>query len=355
MANNPAKRYDKDLGKAIPIVRFGPSERPRLNTTPAPYLPLKLHNERHDEYYVMLTGKVMALDSFGFAVPAGLALQREAAVAAGDGAAWPASCERYDATDVANGVINAQGDAAQDGEPVVHAMLSTAAYDSGDDTVDLNNAPATAITVGNHIGVVPQSLLRAGSDVMSRAASDTQPAATGSAALVPYDPTQLRNLAWELQNRTTALVADECLLLPVVADRSALLLEGQTVAIGAMADFGLGDYVTYNENSDLVPATASASAFSNIVPDMSGADGADATAVSAAILSHSARIVGQVVRKNERFPSSYLDKVKTRWESSIPGFNDIDRMPGSATGGYPWHMHTAQSTLGEVQVSLLMR
>ena len=43
--NNPVRRYSKDLGVPIPEVRFSPSEFPRLNTWPAPYLPLKLENE----------------------------------------------------------------------------------------------------------------------------------------------------------------------------------------------------------------------------------------------------------------------------------------------------------------------
>lgn len=348
--NNPVKRYNKDLGYAIPMVRFGPSERPRIHSFPAPYLPLKLENERHDEYYVMLTGKVMALDNLGFAVPAGLALQVEAAKAAGSGNPWPAVCEEYDAIDVAQGVINARGVAAQAGEPVVHALMTNVAWNSGVDTVPV---VAEEITVGNHIGVVPQSLLRAGSDALSREENDLQPAATGAAALTPYDPTQLRSLAWELQRGTTALVADECLLLPVVADRSGVLLDGQVVAIGAMADFSLGSYVTYDHNSDFVPLTATALAVANILPDYDAP--ADDAAITEGILGIMQRVVGQVVRKNTRFPSSYLDKVKTRWEDTIAGFEATDRMPGSATDGYPWHMHAAQSTLGEVQISLLMR
>ena len=355
--NNPSKRYAKDLGVPVPNVRFTKSEFPRLNTGPAPYLPLRLHNERHDEYFVILTGKVVALDSLGFIVPAGLALQRELAVAAiGAAVSTVPTLSLYDATDVAEGVINARGVAAQAGEPVVWALMTNVAFPGGDPNLP---AEANAITIGNHIGFAPYSMLRAGSDVISRSTSDNElhPAATGVDALTPYDPTQLRNLAWELQNRVTVLVADECLLYPVAADRSDVLIEGQAVAIGAsMAVFELGGYVTYDENSDIVPASSSAVAMSNLGPDY----GLDADAdITDAILGMRQRLVGQVVRKNTRFPSSYLDKVKTRWESAIPGFNEIDRMPGSATNGYPWHMHTAgawdSNTFGEVQISPLMR
>ena len=254
---------------------------------------------------------------------------------------------------MAQGVINARGVAAQSGEPVVWALMTNAAFPGGDPNLPaLNNQ----ITVGNHIGVAPYSMLRAASDVMTRALNENElhpAAATGPEALTPYDPTQLRHLAHELQNRVTALVSAECLVLPVVEDRAGVLIEGQCVAVGAaMTAFPLGGYVTFDQNSDFVPATAAALAMANLEPDYGADDDAD---ITNAILGMRSRLVGQVVRKNTRFPSSYLDKVKTRWESSVPGFNAIDRMPGSATSGYPWRMHTAGATLGEIQVSLLMR
>lgn len=362
MAYNPTvKRYNKDLGVAIPNVRFCPTEFPRLNTTPAPYLPLRLHNERHDEYYTVLTGKVIALDSLGFVVPAGLGLQLELANNELDaGGTWDdatlANLDRYDATDVAEGVVNARGVACTLNEPVVRALITDVVVAGGED-LDTGDVPAAsnALTIGEHIGVAPYSFLRAASDVMSRAvdANELHPAAaTGVEATFPFDPTQHRHLAWELQNRVTALVAAECLLYPVVANLNGLVIEGQAVAVGAsMAAFAHGGKVTYDEASNIVPMSATAAALTSRTPDFDGGD----AAAAAAMLSLRDRIVGQVVRKNTRFPSSYLDHVATRWDSSVPGFQAIDRMPGSATSGYPWHMHTAGATLGEIQISPLMR
>lgn len=360
--NNPIKRYSKDIGVPVPEVRFGPSERPRLNTMPAPYLPLQLENERHDEYYVILTGKVIALDSRGFVVPAGYALQLELIQAAATGGdnwddAALGNIERYTQIDVDNGVVNARGVTVVLNEPVLRAFHTDAAA-GGAENLLTGAVPAAsnALSVGNHIGVAPYSFLRAASDVISRALNENElhPAAkSGPEALMPYDPTQLRSLAWQLQNRVTALVADECLVLPVVEDRTGVLIEGQCVAIGAaMSDFPLGSYVTFDEMSDFVPADSAAVAMANLTPDYDTDADAD---ITDAVLGMRQRLVGQVVRRNTRFPSSYLDKVKTRWESTIPGFTDIDRMPGSATLGYPWRMHTAGATLGEIQVSLLMR
>lgn len=407
--NNPVKRYDRDLGRVVPMVRFGPSEFPRLNSWPAPYLPLQLENDRHDEFYVILTGKVLALDSMGFLVPAGLRLQldtMEAEILAAAGGNLDASAAnanldslwRYDADDVANGVVNVRGQTVKLGEPVVFSFFefervggagaittqynAAAANTSTAIPVDATPLLARDFDVGNHIGIAPYSMLRAASDVMSRAQNENEmhpDAATGPEAAMPYDPTQLRNLAWELQNRATVLVRDEVLVYPVVADRTGVLLEGQAVAIGAMADFDLGAYVTYDAESDIVPATlpsntvAEAAAVAEIAaldavidavgtPDATQGDEAAAAVVDLVEAlfeglrgTRNEHIVGQIVRKNTRFPSSLLNRVATRWADSIPGFEAIDRMPGSATDGYPWHMHTAGSTLGEVQISLGMR
>lgn len=182
MAYNPTvKRYSKDLGVPIPNVRFTRAEFPRLNTWPAPYLPLQLENERHDEYYVILTGKVVALDSRGFYVPAGLALQLQIledeieanlndTVDLSAANANLVKLQRYDATDVAQGVVNARGLAVKLGEPVVLSFFedgngdALAQYDADD--ADTSTAYITPVAiartydVGNHIGLlslIPQS------------------------------------------------------------------------------------------------------------------------------------------------------------------------------------------------------
>jgi hypothetical protein len=387
-ANIPVKKYDRDLGRVIPNVRICPSERPRLDTGPAPYLPLQFENDRHDEFYVILTGKVVALDDRGFIVPAGLAyqlqiLEDDMAVQAGLGATMDLSTARtpeldllwrYDATDVANGVVNARGEVATLNEPVVLSFITwlsgavqqrvqydeSVALGAASTAIPLDNPPTPVRTfdIGRHIGFAPYSMLRAASDVMERALNENElhpAAASGPEALKPYSPTQLRNLAWELQNKVTVLVANECMEYPVAADRTGVLLEGQVIAIGAMADFVNGGYVTFDHESDIVPVTNTCLAVSQGTPDWSAVGAAADALASIAMLDLMNRIVGQVVRKSTRYPSSYLDKVRTRWETSIQGFDGLDRMPGTATSGYPWHMHTAGSTLGTVQISPLMR
>ena len=377
MTYNPTvKKYSKDLGVPIPNVRICPSERPRLNTWPAPYLPLQLHNERHDEYYVVLTGKVVALDSRGFIVPAGLALQldlldAELTANLADttdlSVAGMATLSRYDQTDIDNGVVNARGNLVKLGEPVVLSFFEDGAgdalpqYDVGAAATSTAYAVPAAVArtydVLNHIGFAPYSYLRTASDSMERAADENEmhpDAASGTESRMPYDPTQLRHLAWELQGHVGVLVADECLEYPVVANRNAVLIEGQAVAIGAnMAAFGNGARVSYNVDSDIVVHDVDETALAAAM-DGAGA-AADAAAIAIAIKSYNDRCVGTVIRKNTRFPSSYLNHVKTRWEAAIPGFSGLDRMPGSATDGLPWHMHTAGATLGTIQISPLVR
>jgi hypothetical protein len=315
-----------------------------LHTFPAPYLPLVLENERHDEHYVVLTGKVVALDSLGFLVPAGLALQIEAAVTAAGAQNISDSFTKYTAVDVAAGVRNARGVLAILGEPVVRSMLN-------DDEAEVANvangqafevADAGAVTVGDHIGVASYSWLRASSDLLDRVKND------GSDALIPANPADLRNLAWEPQLSSKTVRTNYCLEYPVVANRSGIKLGGQAVAIGANAGaFAFGARVTYDVNSDIRPEPALP-----VAGDVGNAAGI--VLALAAVDARHRRCVGQVVKRNERAPTSYLDKVRTRWESSVKGFEHLDRMPGSATGGKPWHLHTA-GAVDSVVVSLFMR
>jgi hypothetical protein len=375
--NPPVKRYGKDLGTPIPNVRFSLSERPRLNTHVASWLPLQLENERHDEYYVVLTGKVVSLDSEGFLCPAGfrhqLRLFRAAVVAAINGnlnasTAVPAAA-RYSAVDVRNGVVNSRGEPVREGEPVVMSMITV----NGAPLVQYNAAAAgtsTAIpiadaavvgvshSIGHHIGVAPYSYLRSHSDVVSREESEDlfRGAATGKEARLGDSALQERHLSWRLQDRLTVLVSEESLTYPVVASRSSVALSGQAVAVGAsLGAFERGARVTYDLNSDIVPANATTLSF--LAPNMAGNDAADSLAVLESALEIRSYIVGQVLDQISTGNRTLLKHVKTRWESQVPGFEHLDRMPGSATGGQPHEVHTANSgvasPLGLVHISLL--
>lgn len=380
--NPPVKRYGrKDIGIMIPNTEFCPTEFPRLHAQPAPYLNLKLYEEKHGEYYVLLSGKVVAQDSNGFLVPAGLLVQMDtyvAAVTAAKGATLDATAvanvERYDATDVAQGVVNSRGNACKLGEPIVHSMIKVggaflAAYDAAaavgfNTAIPVANAAVTRfVSIGNHIGLAFESWLRPNSDVMSRAANDhlfNTDAAVGMEALKGrVNAVDERTEAWNLSNQLHTVKTNYCWIYPVVT-AAAPLIEGQAVAVAAsMAALPLGARVTYDKNSDIVLHSLTLDEVT-LAASMDGAGAAtDAAAIAVAVAEgvekYHARCVGQIIKKDTRHPKSLLDKVKTRWDTSITGFETLDRMPGSANGAYPWNMQTAASTLGEVVISTFHR
>ena len=169
-----------------------------------------------------------------------------------------------------------------------------------------------------------------------------------TSGLVPANPADLRHMAWEPQLASKTVRTNYCMEYPIVATRAGVKLAGQAVAIGAnAAAFAFGARVTYNVDSDicLEPALP-------VAGDVG--DAAGIVKALAAIDTRQRRCVGQVVKRNERSPTSYLDKVRSRWESTTKGFEDLDRMPGSATGGKPWHLHTAGAS-DSIVISLFMR
>jgi len=371
--NPTVKRYNRDVGTMVPNVEFCPTEFPRLHAHPAPYLPLQGFIEKHSDYYVVMTGKVIAHDSLGFLVPAGYKIEQESTEAltnfgTGNVNFVTADLIKYDQTDVDNGVVNSRGVTVAVGEPVVYSMLRKGGvalpnFNSGfagsSSAVDCNGVMTWAVTIGDHIGVAPYSWIRTSSDVMSRGANEhmfNTGSATGMEARKAVDDgTQLRHDAWQLQLEPKTVRTNYCLEYPVVADTSGLLIPGQAVAIaGAMSSFSYGDRVTFNRDSNIVPATP-ASVTCGVLTGDDAADRAAVNTALAAVLTsvqkYHKRIVGQVIKKDVRHPRSLLDKVKTRWDSTIPGFDAIEKMPGSATSGYPWNMHTAGATLGTIVIS----
>lgn len=375
--NPTVKSYTRDIDRPIPNVEYCGTDLPRLRASQAPYLPLQRAIDKHDTHYVCLPGKVAARDSYGFLVPAGYALEQETAAAlanfgTGNVDFVAADLIKYTAEDVAAGVVNSRGVLCAVGEPVVYSMIrkgglalpNFALGVAGTSTaVPTAGVITWAITIGDHIGVCFNPWLRSSTDNLSRAANSHifyPGSATGMDARIGEDDgSLLRHEAVEHQMKVSTVRTNYCLVLPVVADRTGVLITGQAVAIGAsMSAFGLGDRVTFNRDSDIVPATIPAVT----VGSLAGNDAADLLAVQAAVDSvilkmgkWHRRIVGQVIKKESVFPRALLDKVKTRWGSDIPGFDAIDRMPGSATGGYPDHLYTAGSTMGEIVVSLFMR
>lgn len=288
--------------------------RPWLGTTVAPYLPLARYNEYDKDYFVMSLGKVAALASDGFVVPAGLKLDMEAAIAAGN---VSAATHEYTATDVTEGVINSNGVACTAGEKVVASMLSTTSGVTGATGLGTRPVGAHNNTVSHPIGVLPYSYYRASGDGLTPAGH--------SAAHAVWNPTDLRFTNYQKQNRVTVLCDYVCEY--AVVDSYDPPYAGIALFMGTSVK--PGDFVTYDINSNLAIASSS---------------------------EDWRLILGQVIRVNTVFPISYLDRVKTRYSGNEgPGFGVLDRMPGTSTGGLPDTMTYAGSTFGTVYVNLITR
>lgn len=385
MSYNPTvRRYAKDLGVAVPNPRESKCERPNLNTTIAPYLPLGMEQERFDEYQVVQIGKVMALDSLGFLTLAGLRIQLRllgAAIVAADvanttlDASAVANLTRYRQVDVDKGVKNSRGQTVKLGEPVVFSMVKISdvflpqyniAVAGSSTAVVIPNAVVVtySVDVGNHIGFQTAPAYRTASDVLSRSASEFRSAATGTDARRPLDSTDDREENWSLGlQHFTVLVAEESFKYPVVATRAPILFDGMAVAIGAsLAAFELGGLVTYNFDSDIVPANAANIAWALTPVVTSGDDAADALSITAVgalnALAVRSLVVGQTIKRTSLAShpvECFLDKVSTRWGSDVPGMEALDAMPGSATGGLNYNTYLSGTTFGEIQISPLMR
>jgi len=276
------KRHDEN-DVITPNVEKNEGIRPWLGTTVAPYLPLERYNKYDDDYFVLSTGKVVALDSLGFLVPAGLLIDLEAGVGSGT--------LLYTATDVAQGVKNAAGTDVVEDEEVIASMV------------------AEGVTVSKPIGITPYSYYRASSDSLSSHAS--------------WDPTNLRYHNYQKQGRVGVL-CDYVVEYPIIPSGYAPHFAGIAAAIGS---FTPGGFVTFDVNSNVVPANCSSELYCNLV--------------------------GQVLRVDTTYPKALLDHVKTRYNLNTPGWTALDKMPGSATAGYPENMNYAGTTTGTLLVNLI--
>lgn len=304
-----------ELDHITPNVEKNEGIRPWLGTTVAPYLPLVRYNRYDDDYFVLSTGKVVALANDGFIVPAGLRIDQEAVIAAGN---VTAATILYTATDVTMGVRNSNGDLAAEDEPVVASMFSLTSGITGATGKASRPVGATNNIVSFPIGVSPYSYYRASQDSLS-------PWGMNNSSYAVWSPTDLRYHNYNKQSRVTVLCDYVC-EYPVLASYTPPFA-GVAAFMGTAVK--PGDFVTYDINSNLA------------IGDPSGIW---------------ASIIGQVVRVETLYPRNLLERVKTRYDGTEgPDFDDLDKMPGTATGGLPDRMTYAGSTFGTVLVNLITR
>ena len=218
MANNPYsllgpvtyKTYD-DRGHVTPNFEYSEGIRPAGEFMPAPYLPAVRFNVYFEEFIVLSGGKVVAFDSLGYVVPAGLALD----LAAEEATPGTAIIE-YTQSDVDRGVLNAMGVAPVAGEKVAASMVSGQAN----------------ITVSAPIGLASYNYW-------------TNPGGDGE------NPAGYNVQNFNLQNKV-AFVTDYVIQIPTVVDQAAYdaaPYKGMMALVGAVVP---GDFISFDEYSNMV-------------------------------------------------------------------------------------------------------
>jgi len=309
MSNNPYslmqgqnnKFYDK-RGHITPNFEYSEGIRPAGSFMPAPYLPAIRFNEYFEDYFVLSGGKIVAFDSSGYIVPAGL--RKEAAAykveydANGEASADAAATIKYTTIDVTRGIKNAADVLVVADEPVVKSLF------------DIVTAPAVAdpvITISNPIGLSSYNYFG-------------HPGGNGE------NPATYNTANYNLQNKV-AFLTDYVVQMPLVADKATYDVApfaGMGAIIGT--DVKPGYFVTYDTDSNFIPM------------------GYDVGAVDMA------EVIGQVLEVDSDFPKDLLGQVRTRYDS----FGELEKMPGTATEGKPDTLTYSGGT-GLVTINLINR
>lgn len=312
MANNPYslihqqpggvnyKQFD-ERGHITPNFEYSEGIRPAGQFMPAPYLPSVRFNVYFEEFIVLSGGKVVAFDSNGFVVPAGL--RKEAAAykadfdVNGEASADALMTILYTQNDVNRGVLNAAGAAVVLGEPVVKSLFDI-----------VGGAPlAELVTISNPVGISSYNYW-------------AHPGGNGE------NPAQYNVQNFNLQNKV-AFVTDYVVQVPAVTDKAtydAAPYAGMGALVGATVKPGM--FVSYDADSN----------FTVLGYEVGATDAGE--------------VIGQVLEVDTSFPKDLLNQVRTRYTE----FGELEKMPGSATEGKPDSM-TYSGGYGLVTINLINR
>lgn len=284
-ATTPKTKHYSRENWSTPAVMFSEGIHPAGQFMPAPYLPLvRVPSKDIKTHVVISTGKVVALDSNGYVVPAGLA----------------DSDAEYTQVDVDEGVIG------PDGQPVTAGQKVK------------NKLTAANLTISAPVGVALYDFWR-------------HPGGDG------INPAHFNYKNLNYQHRVQ-FVCDYMIELPLVAsdteyDKAPLkgisafiAAKGPSTGIGTLADFTTvkpGDFVTFDKNSNMIVAQSTVA---------------------------KEKILGQVLQVVAPESDSLLKLTRT----SSAGGHDLDKMPGTATGGKE-HKIAYSNGYGLVRINLINR
>jgi len=449
------KVWDR-MGRITPNVEYSPGERPHFESFPAPWLPTARYEKEYEYYIVISAGKVVAEDTNGSLVPAGLRK------------AWNKSSGTtilsYTAIDAAENVIDLTTGAAVAGEVTYDEAAVTAALKergfiradqramdfvskpvgiasynyykaAGPDhtnpaelyqhnfrpqalaaitcdyviTVPVVPAVETTETmdgaIANAAGSIDWSTTRTGgwfgstaingllkytatvaddADVVCYVFEKFPVAHITAESPITHSNSQLTNKVASVTNVTAAgdyFIDHDLGLLFLYEAGGDVIPSGWAVSdtityynyedvagaaqittyMSATGNLDYGDFLTYNEDSNLIKATldigtaegynASFSVYSADPDYGAGEDDAISLQLEQAIDNHLFGIVGQIIGTNV-YPKGYLDKVKTAFH----GYSAANmRTPGSATGGRTDQLTYANAAERMVIVNLVFR
>lgn len=192
----------------------------------APYLTLLRENVLHLVDVVISSGKVLALDSKGQIVPAGLRFEAEAyatALATSVAAADAQAVVRYTATDVAKKVRNFKGELVVANEPVVKSFFTGTTQDN---------------KISYFVGVAQY-------DVFRHAGGDN------------INPAGIRDINLNPQP-VIAFLSDYHMQYPVVKDVETIRtasLAGIAAVVAEPSAITFGTFITYDRESNFVPCS----------------------------------------------------------------------------------------------------
>ncbi len=352
------KKWDH-VGNMTPNVEISEGIRPAEELAPAAYLRLVRFDKYLEDYYVVSAGKVVALDTNGDVVPAGLKYQKEdfatgtgidgsSGTAIGsvtgilkdgvdDGGTtdvedvlgfvristnWNINMDAYGAADLAPvgsdvTVKNAAGADVENLELVVESHFEVdiggSWYELGDLTQgQLDGAKATilnvrsSVRVSTPIGIAPYNFFRWAGD------------ASNPANYVHHN--------YKMQHQV-AVLCDYYIELPRIDDKALIQFAGLAVMYDSGLTLEPGTMLKCDEDSDMVPWVEASDDWSEVV--------------------------GQAWVIDTAFPKDYLDRVRTAYQ----GLGTLDEMPGSASSGLPDGISYAGGTAlkGVVRINLINR
>lgn len=285
------KGYNQGFNVSTPNISISEGLRPAQHYAVASYLPVARYDAVFQDYKVISHGKVVAIDSGNYLVPAGLIRDIETAIAE---TAFTNCVNVYTELDVSLGVKNSLGDLVTVGEPVVASFFTEGVVNGA---VDNAKAVITGLVnkISAPIGLAPQDIWK----------QNGAGYGDGYSAGNPSDYTYTN---YNLQQGSTVWTGG-FIELPVVSGLSGLKLTGMVV---------------FNDTVDLTKSLVTFDANSNFA--MVG----DTPAIK--------EVIGRILFVDDKWPKSFLEYVRV-WE---PGSTlGTPATPGSATKGLPDNLFLA--------------